>query len=90
MWSSYFLVACGVLLEVANILWNRAGHSMVLIVAPLLTSIGIWQFGFTWQVKVLLTILAVGVHVAVFVWGMGQIRRVRDRLAGEVGDQTDR
>ncbi len=77
------MVACGVLLEVANILWNRAGHSMVLLVAPLLTSIGIWQFSFAWQVKVLLTILAVGVHVGVFFWGMGQIRRVRDRLADE-------
>ena len=78
MWSSYFLVACGVLLEVANILWNRAGHSMVLLVAPVITSIGIWQFSFAWQVKVLLTILAVGVHIAVFVWGrqhLGEMRK---------------
>lgn len=71
------MVACGVLLEVANILWNRAGRSMVLLVAPLLTSIGIWQFDFAWQIKLLLIFLAVGLHIAVFIWGRQHLAELR-------------
>lgn len=79
MWSSYYLVACGLLLELANILWNRAGRSMVLLLAPVITSIGVWQFDFAWQTKVLISFLAVGLHVAVFTWGRQHLAELRKR-----------
>jgi hypothetical protein len=77
MWSSYFLVACGVLLEVANILWNRAGRSSVLLIPPILSSIGIWKFDLLLPIKILITVLVFGFHVARVVWGRQHIAEVR-------------
>jgi hypothetical protein len=77
MWSSYFLVACGVLLEVANILWNRAGRSSVLLIPPILTFSGIWQFDLLFQIKILITVLVFGLHSARVVWGRQQIAEMR-------------
>jgi hypothetical protein len=77
MWSSYFLVACGVLLEVANIFWNRAGHSSVLLIPPILTSFGIWQFDLLLPIKILITVLVFGFHVARVFWGRQHMAEVR-------------